>query len=72
MPLDLNNVSVEELAKTGIGAEKARIFVDYRDEYGRFRTWDDVKSVPGFSQKFIEALKENGAFFNGGREEEAA
>jgi len=66
MPLDLNMASFEELARTGIGEKKARLLVDYRDEHGGFRTWEDVKSVPGFSQKLIETLKDNGAFFNGG------
>ncbi len=72
MPIDLNMASVEELLRAGMDAERARYLVDYGDEHGRFRTWDDVKSVPGFSQKLIETLKENGAFFNSGQGDRAA
>lgn len=72
MTLDLNRASYEELARTGIGDKRARLLVDYRDEHGDFRTWDDVKSVPGFSQKLIEVLKDNGVFFNGGSGGKAA
>lgn len=72
MPLDLNNAGLEELTRTGISRERAQLLLDYRDEHGRFRTWDDVKSVPGFSQKLIEMLKSEGAFFNGGYGAKAA
>jgi competence protein ComEA len=65
MPLDLNAAGLEELARTGISFERARFFLEYRDEHGYFRTWEDVKNVPGFSQKSIELLKEHGAFFSG-------
>lgn len=72
MPLNLNTAGLEELTRVaGIDRERAQLLLDYRDEYGEFRTWDDVKSVPGFSQKLIELLKNAGAFF-GGHAEKAA
>lgn len=65
MPLNLNTAGLEELIRvTGITRERAQLLLDYRDEHGEFRTWDDVKSVPGFSQKLIELLKNGGAFFS--------
>lgn len=73
MPLNLNTVGIDELTSvTGISRERAQLLLDYRDEHGEFRTWDDVKSVPGFSQKLIEFLKNEGAFFKGGYDEKAA
>lgn len=73
MPLNLNTAGIDELTRvTGISRERAQLLLDYRDEHGEFRTWDDVKSVPGFSQKLIELLKNGGAFFNGGYDEKAA
>lgn len=66
MSLNLNTVGLDELARaSGINRERAQLLLDYREEHGYFRTWDDVKSVPGFSQKLIEQLKGAGAFFNG-------
>lgn len=68
MPLNLNTAGIDELTRVaGITRERAQLFLDYREEHGDFRTWDDVKSVPGFSQKLIEQLKSAGAFFNGDR-----
>ncbi|MBZ0220687.1 MAG: helix-hairpin-helix domain-containing protein [Candidatus Methylomirabilis sp.] len=66
MALNLNNASIEDLANIcGISRERAQLLLDYREEYGEFRTWDDVRSVPGFSQQVIEQLKRQGASFNG-------
>lgn len=66
MALNLNTASMEDLAKiTGISRERAQLLLDYREEYGEFRTWDDVRNVPGFSQHVIEELKKKGAAFNG-------
>lgn len=68
MPLDLNSAGIDQLTGlAGISMERAQLLLDYREEHGEFRTWDDVKSVPGFSQKLIEQLKCAGAYFNCGR-----
>lgn len=73
MSLNLNTAGFDELTSVaGISRERAQLLLDYREEHGEFRTWDDVKSVPGFSQKLIELLKNKGAFFNGGYSEKAA
>lgn len=65
--VNLNTASIEDLSGiSGISKERAQLLLDYREEHGEFRTWDDVKSVPGFSQNLIEQLKRGGAFFNGG------
>ncbi|OGP15510.1 MAG: hypothetical protein A2052_01415 [Deltaproteobacteria bacterium GWA2_54_12] len=73
MPLNLNTAGIDELTRiAGISRERAQLLLDYRDEHGEFRTWDDVKNVPGFSQKLIELLKNGGAFFTGGYDKKAA
>lgn len=73
MTLNLNTAGIDELTSVaGLSRERAQQLLDFRAEHGEFRTWDDVKSVPGFSQKFIELLKNGGAFFNGGYDEKAA
>lgn len=65
MSIDLNTVSLDDLVRlAGMSRHRAELLVDYRGEHGLFRTWDDVKSVPGFSQKFIEQLKGAGAFIS--------
>jgi competence protein ComEA len=73
MSLNLNTAGIDELTSvTGLSRERAQLLLDYREEHGEFRTWDDVKSVPGFSQKFIELLKNGGAFFSVEYDEKAA
>ncbi|HBG45841.1 MAG TPA: hypothetical protein DDW94_02520 [Deltaproteobacteria bacterium] len=70
--LDLNTASFEEIAGiNGISKERAQVLLDYREEHGRFRSWDDVRCVPGFSQYLIEQLKKGGATFNGGVQNDA-
>lgn len=72
MSLNLNTAGIDELTRDcGITRERAQLLLDYRDEHGHFRTWEDVKSVPGFSQKLIEQLKGAGVFFNGERKDAA-
>lgn len=66
MALNLNTASMEDLANIGgISRERAQLLLDYREEYGEFRTWDDVRNVPGFSQQVVEQLKRQGAAFKG-------
>jgi len=64
--LDLNTATLDELSRIeGLTADRAQLLLNHRDEYGEFRTWDDVRAVPGFSQYLIEQLKKGGARFNG-------
>jgi DNA uptake protein ComE-like DNA-binding protein len=55
--LDLNSASEEELAGVKqIGAERAVSIVENRP----FDDWDDLKELPGFSDRLIEDLKSAG------------
>ncbi len=59
--INLNKASVEELANLRmIGKGRAEALVKYRNQHGPFRTCDDVKNVPGFSDKMIQDLKTSG------------
>jgi len=58
MAVNLNMASVEELKDIpGLGEEKARQLVNYREKNGPFGNWEDLSDIPGFSDSHIEALK---------------
>lgn len=54
--VSINNASAEELAQamTGVGIKKAQAIVSYRDEYGPFKTLDDLRQVPGMGGSLVE------------------
>jgi DNA uptake protein ComE-like DNA-binding protein len=56
--VDLNAASEQDLEKVGgLGRERAQRIVRSRP----FRSWDDVKSIDGFSDKLVDDLKNAGA-----------
>lgn len=52
----INAASAEELARVmnGVGLKKAQAIVSYREEYGPFKTLDDLKQVPGMGASLVE------------------
>ncbi|WP_165785345.1 helix-hairpin-helix domain-containing protein [Raoultella sp. T31] len=54
--VSINSASAEELAKAlnGVGLKKAQAIVSYREEYGPFKTVDDLKQVPGMGSSLVE------------------
>lgn len=54
--VSINTASAEELARVmnGVGLKKAQAIVSYRDEYGPFKTIDDLKQVPGMGTSLVE------------------
>lgn len=54
--VSINSASAEELAKAlnGVGLKKAQAIVSYREEYGPFKTVDDLKQVPGMGHSLVE------------------
>lgn len=48
--------SAEQLAQAlnGVGLKKAQAIVSYREEYGPFKTLDDLKQVPGMGSALVE------------------
>lgn len=55
--LDINTATLEQLqALPGIGEVLARRIVDYRSEYGNFRSTAELANVDGIGQKKLEAI----------------
>ena len=54
--VSINNASAEELARAmnGVGLKKAQAIVSYREEYGPFKTMEDLKQVPGMGNSLVE------------------
>ena len=54
--VSINTASAEELARAmnGVGLKKAQAIVSYRDEYGPFKTVEDLKQVPGMGNALVE------------------
>lgn len=54
--VSINTASAEELARVmnGVGLKKAQAIVSYREEYGPFKTVDDLKQVPGMGSALVE------------------
>ncbi|QLA67510.1 helix-hairpin-helix domain-containing protein [Enterobacter pasteurii] len=54
--VSINTGSAEELARAmnGVGLKKAQAIVSYREEYGPFKTVDDLKQVPGMGSALVE------------------
>jgi competence protein ComEA len=54
--VSINTASADELAKAmnGVGLKKAQAIVSYREEYGPFKTVDDLRQVPGMGGALVE------------------
>ena len=54
--VSINSASAEQLmqAMNGVGLKKAQAIVSYREEFGPFKTVDDLKQVPGMGHSLVE------------------
>lgn len=54
--VNINQASAEELAKnlSGIGIQKAKAIVEYRDKYGVFNSLENILEVKGIGPSFLE------------------
>ena len=54
--VSINSASAEDLARVmnGVGLKKAQAIVGYREEYGPFKTVEDLKQVPGMGSSLVE------------------
>lgn len=54
--VSINAASAEDLARVlnGVGLKKAQAIVSYREEYGPFKTVEDLKQVPGMGNVLVE------------------
>ena len=64
--VDVNKADVKGLMSLkGIGEQKAKAIVKYRDTNGPFKSLDDLKMVPGIGEKTIQNNKSNITFGKG-------
>lgn len=54
--ISINTASAEELARVmnGVGLKKAQAIVSHREEFGPFKTLDDLRQVPGMGGALVE------------------
>lgn len=58
-PVDVNQASVDELiALPGIGPALAARIVAYREEYGMFRSLDELQKVSGIGPQTVHGLRD--------------
>jgi competence protein ComEA len=58
-PVNVNTADAQTLAENikGIGPKKAQAIVNYRNQYGPFKTSDDLTKVKGIGQKIVDLNK---------------
>ncbi|EOI3455912.1 helix-hairpin-helix domain-containing protein [Cronobacter turicensis] len=54
--VSINTATADELAQAmnGVGKKKAQSIVSYREEYGPFKSIEDLKQVPGMGNSLVE------------------
>ena len=61
--LNVNKATAEEIEnRLQLSAKEAAAIVEYRQQKGEFKTWQDVAKTPGVDAKKIEAHKEEISF----------
>ena len=56
--MDLNTATEQEL--TVIGKDNAKKIVQHRLQNGSFKTWEDLKRIPGLPFHMLDTLKRCG------------
>ncbi|HZU24058.1 MAG TPA: helix-hairpin-helix domain-containing protein [Bryobacteraceae bacterium] len=65
--MDINKATAEQLEKAfEVDGTRARYIVDYREKQGPFRSWEEVKQVPGFEDRMVENLRAAGLTLGSG------
>ncbi|MEM7084476.1 MAG: helix-hairpin-helix domain-containing protein, partial [Pseudomonadota bacterium] len=59
--VNINTATAEELAAQlkGIGLNKARAIVAYREQFGRFQSPDDLSDVKGIGLRTVDANRDS-------------
>ena len=64
--LDLNTATEQELTGIyGIRKDHVKKIVDYRNQHGPFKSWEDVKWVPVMTFNMLDTLKRHGCTVGG-------
>jgi competence protein ComEA len=58
-PVNVNTADAQALAENikGIGPKKAQAIVNYRNQYGPFKSIEDLMKVKGIGQKIVDLNK---------------
>ena len=58
--INLNTADAKQIAGMikGIGQKRAQAIVDYRKMHGKFKSFDELASVKGISQRFIKVNRD--------------
>ncbi len=62
--LDLNTASEQELTFI-FGSYYAQKIVDYRNQNGPFKSWEELKRIPGILGPMVDTLKHLGCTLGG-------
>ena len=62
--LDLNTATEQELTFV-FGRNHAKKIVDYRNQDGPFKSWEDLKRIPGIVGPMVDTLKRLGCTLGG-------
>jgi competence ComEA-like helix-hairpin-helix protein len=61
--VNVNKASAQELqAALGVTAGEAELIVKHREQFGNYKTWEDVSSVPGVSAEKIKEIQKRLTF----------
>ena len=64
--MDLNSVNQTDLENIqGVGKDNAKKILEFRQRNGTFKTWDDLKNIPGYSMEMVNSLKRSGFHISG-------
>jgi competence protein ComEA len=64
--LDLNIATEQELTGIqGLGKDNAKKIVEFRNQNGPFKSWEDLKGVPGMFGSMLDILKRQGCTVGG-------
>ena len=56
--ININKATIDELETLpGIGIAKAKTIVEYRNNFGNFKSIEDIKNVSGIGEKLYEKIK---------------
>lgn len=59
-PININTADEQMLITlSGVGPAKAKAIVAYRDEYGAFKSVEELANVKGIGEKTVERNREN-------------
>jgi competence protein ComEA len=57
--VNVNHAAAAQLAEIGLSAKESESIVQYRGRNGDFKTFDDLKKVPGVDAKDIDRLRDH-------------